>query len=567
MILHSKALIKCGRSMRDVLKLAALSSALVLAACGGGGSDGAGVSFPVAWQMPSATPALVANVATDTRQTREVVPGITLYNLTVGSVSADDGFEVTVGFVRNQADAVPLTDALKSAGYSTKFVGTVDNAATGYAVRLDKRYATMADADAVVTAIKALTTLPAASEKLAVGAGRVFTAEDGGATKGPYRLSLLAVRPSFKGTLKSALGTDIIPGRETTTSLANRTGALAAINGGFFQLDFATGTAGGLAGLSVIDGRLVSEGVEGRPALFIEKSADGTNTARVERKISTVISVSVNAGVAKRIDGTNRRPQVAANCGRPFDKETSIAMHDAICTNDNAIIVYTPDFGSTVSTGSNVTVPVVEVVLDASGAVTAVNTQSGSNIPARGQVLQGIGSGAQWLASNISVGSKVNVTRKLINGSGKEIALNPGVYAINGGPTLLVDGGTVESDAAMEGWGNANVAGYPWFATNGNRANFYNGWYLRRNPRTAVGVAADGTILMLVSDGRAPMYSAGLSISETSLVLKHFGAVSAINLDGGGSSMMVVGGVQQTRPSDAGNIERADGDALLIFSK
>ena len=63
------------------------------------------------------------------------------------------------------------------------------------------------------------------------------------------------------------------------------------------------------------------------------------------------------------------------------------------------------------------------------------------------------------------------------------------------------------------------------------------------------------------------MYSAGLSISETSLVLKHFGAVSAINLDGGGSSMMVVGGVQQTRPSDAGNIERADGDALLIFSK
>ena len=566
MILYSKALIKCGRSIRDVLKLAVLSSALVLTACGGG-SGGADVSPAITWEMPSATPALVANVATDSRQKQEIATGITLYSLTVGNVSADDGFEVNVGFVRNQADAAPLTDALKAAGYGTKFVATADNAATGYAVRLDKRYATMADADAVVTAIKLLTTLPAASEKLAVGTGRVFTAEDGIATKGPYRLSLLAVRPSFKGTLKSALGTDIIPDRETTTSLAKRTGALAAINGGFFQLDFATGTAGGLAGLSVIDGRLVSEGVEGRPALFIEKSVDGTNIARVERKLSTVISVSVNAGAAKRIDGTNRRPQVAVNCGRPFDKETSIAIHDAICTNDNAIIVYTPDFGTTVSTGSNVTVPVVEVVIDASGVATAVRTQSGSNIPAGGQVLQGIGSGAQWLAANISVGSKVNVTRKLINGSGKEIALNSGVYAVNGGPTLLVDGGTVESDAAMEGWGNANVAGYPWFAANGNRANFYNGWYLRRNPRTAVGVAADGTILMLVSDGRAPMYSAGLSIKETSLVLKHFGAVSAINLDGGGSSMMVVNGVQQTRPSDAGNIERADGDGVLIFSK
>lgn len=98
-----------------------------------------------------------------------------------------------------------------------------------------------------------------------------------------------------------------------------------------------------------------------------------------------------------------------------------------------------------------------------------------------------------------------------------------------------------------------------------NRANFFNAFYLRRNPRTAVGIAADGTILMLVSDGRAPRYSVGLSIPETATVLKHFSAVRAINLDGGGSSMMVANGRPQTLPSDANNVERPDGDGILIF--
>lgn len=514
--------------------LAAAASASLLWACSNG-SDGPSVP---AWSLSTATPPLAASARPDERSSVEVAPGITQHTLTIGPPSASDGFEVNVGFVRSQADA-----------------------RTGYAVRIDARYATAAQADATAAAVRALA-LPSATQSLAVGVGRVYTAEDGTDSSGPYRINLLAIRPSFAGTIQAALGTDVVPGRETTTALAARKGALAAINGGYFVVGRANGTEGDLAGLSVIDGRLVSEGIEGRPALFLEK-ANGVNTARIERKLSTAITVATSGHAPRRIDGINRKPGLTTNCGNLNDKETSIAVHDVVCTDANEIVVYTNDFGPATST--DVPGDAVEAVIDAQGVVTAVHPTAGNPIAPGGRVLQGIGDGAKWLSATLRPGQSVAVTHRLLNAEGNEIALRPGLYAVNGGPTLLVNGAEVDADHAAEGWGNADVPGVPFTYANGNRANFFNGFYLRRNPRTAVGIAADGTILMLVSDGRAPRYSVGLSIRETALVLKHFGAVSAINLDGGGSSMMVVNGKPQTLPSDANNVERPDGDGILIF--
>ena len=501
-------------------------------------------------------------VLSEVRSSTEIAPGVVLYSMKIGHPAPSDTFEVEVGFVRNPVHAAPLVDALRSAGYATKLVATADGAATGYTVRLEKKYSAASEADAAVTAVQALKTLPAATAQLFVDARRRYTAEDGMPTTGPFVMNLLAVKPGFRGTLLSALGTDVVPGRETTTSLAARKGALAAINGGFFSTAAANGSEGALAGLSVVDGRLVNEGVEGRPALFLENS-NGINRARVERKLSTVISVSVEGRAARRIDGTNRRPGATFNCGRPFDKPVNVPLHDAVCTNDNALIVYTPDFGTTTST--NVTGMVTEAVLDSKGIVIAMNDTAGSKIPADGQVLQGNGSAANWLKANMAKGISVAVSRKLVGERGQEISLKPGMYAINGGPTLLVNSNMVEAEHAAEGWSNNDVPGYLFTMTNGNRANFYNGWYVRRNPHTAVGVTADGTILMLVVDGRAPRHSAGLSIKETAAVMKYLGAIDAIKLDGGGSSMMVVNNVALTLPADAGNVERPDGDALLIM--
>lgn len=62
-----------------------------------------------------------------------------------------------------------------------------------------------------------------------------------------------------------------------------------------------------------------------------------------------------------------------------------------------------------------------------------------------------------------------------------------------------------------------------------------------RHPRTAVGRKADGTVVLLVVDGRAAE-SAGMSIPELQQTMRWLGCVDAINLDGGGSSTMYVRG-------------------------
>ena len=83
-----------------------------------------------------------------------------------------------------------------------------------------------------------------------------------------------------------------------------------------------------------------------------------------------------------------------------------------------------------------------------------------------------------------------------------------------------------------------------------------------RAPRTGAGVTADGTVLLMVVDGRS-QHSAGMTLKEFAQYLKRFGAVSAVNFDGGGSSEMVLDGRIMNRPSDGS--ERPVGIGLGIF--
>jgi exopolysaccharide biosynthesis protein len=89
---------------------------------------------------------------------------------------------------------------------------------------------------------------------------------------------------------------------------------------------------------------------------------------------------------------------------------------------------------------------------------------------------------------------------------------------------------------------------------------------LARHPRTAFGVRADGTLVLLTVDGRQAEHSVGMSLPELAALLGDLGAVDAINLDGGGSTTMVVGGRTVNRPSDPAG-ERENADALLLFPR
>lgn len=85
-----------------------------------------------------------------------------------------------------------------------------------------------------------------------------------------------------------------------------------------------------------------------------------------------------------------------------------------------------------------------------------------------------------------------------------------------------------------------------------------------RHPRTAVGVTADNRLLMMTVDGRQENWSIGMGLSEVAQFLIEFGAVEAVNFDGGGSTTCVVGGALVNRPSDG--TERPVPIALIVAS-
>ncbi|MBX3112720.1 MAG: phosphodiester glycosidase family protein [Fimbriimonadaceae bacterium] len=132
---------------------------------------------------------------------------------------------------------------------------------------------------------------------------------------------------------------------------------------------------------------------------------------------------------------------------------------------------------------------------------------------------------------------------------GDEITVSVGVEGfdwnkvdnvIGGGP-LLVKGGRPSVDPLKEKFGEQ-------FST-------------VRHPRTAVGSNKDGDIFFVVVDGRQAM-SRGATLAEMADLMVQIGCDQAINLDGGGSSTMVVGGVVMNRPSD-GN-ERAVANGIVV---
>lgn len=83
------------------------------------------------------------------------------------------------------------------------------------------------------------------------------------------------------------------------------------------------------------------------------------------------------------------------------------------------------------------------------------------------------------------------------------------------------------------------------------------------NPRTAVGYTRKGELILLVVDGRQPE-SRGVSLEELADILLRLNCVEALNLDGGGSSTLVVQGRRLNRPAGR-NHEREIVSALAVF--
>lgn len=97
----------------------------------------------------------------------------------------------------------------------------------------------------------------------------------------------------------------------------------------------------------------------------------------------------------------------------------------------------------------------------------------------------------------------------------------------------------------------------------------YDSWIgvlTNHDPRTAIGVKADGRVILMVVDGRQPGYSTGFTGQELAQYLVQKGVKDAAMLDGGASSQLFVDGTLKNKPSYMG-IERPLGGGLFIKIK
>ena len=82
-----------------------------------------------------------------------------------------------------------------------------------------------------------------------------------------------------------------------------------------------------------------------------------------------------------------------------------------------------------------------------------------------------------------------------------------------------------------------------------------------KNPRTAIGYTNNEEFIMITIDGREQS-SVGMTLQETAKLMKDFGCTWAMNLDGGGSSVMLVKNEIANNPNVKGGIPISN--ALII---
>lgn len=332
---------------------------------------------------------------------------------------------------------------------------------------------------------------------------------------GPWFINVLRIDPN-RATLKIVHALDEGLGLETVSSLSTRYRATAATNGGYFRT---TGTyRGESTGLLLLDGKLMSEPNNDRAGIGLIRTGSNTDVVFGHLKFAGEILA-------------NRTKHTVQGLNRPLSADE--------------LIVFTPEFHRTSLTNPDG----IEVVVRRNRVISISDQKGSSEIPSDGIVISAVGKARQWVAANLRRGSKVIFSwslRPLEPNIGNDAKEWRRAYSIVGAGPQLIRAGKVDITDKQEKMS-------PTFRTD-------------RHPRTAIARLRSGKLLLVTVDGRQAGVSAGMSLDMLAEFLLELGTVEAINLDGGGSTTMVVGNKLVNRPSDQTG-ERPVSDAILVFSK
>lgn len=260
------------------------------------------------------------------------------------------------------------------------------------------------------------------------------------------------------------------------------------------------------AGLLMLDGRVIASPYADRAALAITAAGQLYigNTDLASRLV-------LPGGQSYDFDGVNKP------CGL------------------NRMVLYNSAYGAPVTAAAGMR----EFALQADGTVCSIEDAS-CPVPADGYVIAAQGQPAEWLSRYVKPGTRLQLQTPLT-------AYWPDARDALGGGPLLVRRGQTQIDAVAESFGSDITAGLA--------------------PRTAVGVTADGTALLVTVDGRQPHISRGLSLAGLAALMQQLGATDAMNLDGGGSTTMAIaeGGLPQVVNHPSDGYARYVNNGLLVF--
>lgn len=139
------------------------------------------------------------------------------------------------------------------------------------------------------------------------------------------------------------------------------------------------------------------------------------------------------------------------------------------------------------------------------------------------------------IKDSLSFASK-SIFLSAVKQSDKKLKTNPVIKkwkmntAVGGGPVLIH---------------NRNIK-----ISNNEERKFIGKAIIDKHPRTAVGYTADRKLIILVVQGRSPGTAEGATLTQTAQIMKDLGCMEALNLDGGGSSCLLVNGKETITPSD-----------------
>lgn len=344
--------------------------------------------------------------------------------------------------------------------------------------------------------------------------------------KGPWRVRMVTIDPAVaSGSLQATYGPTLAP-TETVSELAAWSGAMVAVNASYFTFTASSSFPGDPVGLGLYGGQLLSEPSTGTAEVSMLVDAR-TNQVSFPGKLSwKERMVNKRSGKGMKIEFLGHPP--VAKCTKKKDPTR--------CKLSGDVVRLPAQFSETTPSGKG-----VEVVVGRKGCVVRREKSRGTTLKPVQTSIQATGKQSKRLWT-ISAPKKdqgerkacLRSTMRLYDPLGKRVPTGPWMYGVNGRFTLTRDG----------------VAVVP----RGDTSLFM------RHPRTFVGRTDAGQIGIVTIDGRQPT-SVGAGLRETAQVALALGLTNAINLDGGGSTTMVVNGALAN--SVSGSTQRKVGDALI----